>query len=54
MPYANAEDRRTYNRKRRSLARSLGLCINCGDRAVIGSHCQRCRDRHNALRRKGP
>ena len=49
MPYKTKEQRAEQARRRRE----AGLCINCGEKATVGAHCRRHRDKHNARRRKG-
>lgn len=48
MPYANAEDRRAFERARAEKRRALGLCRSCNQQKIPGeSRCQECKDREN-------
>ena len=41
MPYANPEDRRTFDRERARKRRAAGLCINCSEVATSSARCPR-------------
>ena len=51
-PEARRERTRTRDKEKREIAKSLGICRDCGEPAILGqTRCEQCAERHRISRR---